>query len=200
MLPYNSNSQVAQDIFAILTTDNQTYIEIGAWRPIRWNNTYLLETNGWQGFSVEYSEEYKLEWAATRKNAIYWANAMTFDYKSKLEENKLSSHIGYLSCDIEPAENTFTALRQIIEQGITFDCITFEHDKYQSAIDIDPAVREYLSKHGYKVAVTDVYRQIKNSIKMFETWFVRDSMEYTSQSYDQWTTNRTCANINNLVR
>ena len=111
---------------------------------------------------------------------------MTFDYKSKLEENKLSSHIGYLSCDIEPAENTFTALRRVIEQGITFDCITFEHDKYQSVIDIDPAVREYLSNHGYKIAVTDVYRQVKKSIKMFETWFVRDSLEYTSQTYDQW--------------
>jgi hypothetical protein len=189
MLPYNSNSQVTQDIFALSTAQTQTYIEIGAWRPIRWNNTYLLETKGWQGFSVEYSEDHKIEWAATRKNSIYWADAMTFDYKSRLEENNLSSHIGYLSCDIDPAENTFRALRCVIEQGITFDCITFEHDKYQSAIDIDPAVRDYLSNHGYKVAVTDVYRQVKKSIKMFETWFVRDSLEYTLQTYNQWRAN-----------
>lgn len=188
MLPYKSNSQVAQDIFAILTAQTQTYIEIGAWRPVRWNNTQLLEANGWKGFSVEFDENHKAEWLAERKNSIYWADAMLFDYRSKLEENNLSSHVGYLSCDIEPADNTFTALRRVIEQGITFDCITFEHDKYQSVVDIDPLVREYLAQHGYKVAVSDVYREIKKAIKMFETWFVRESLDFETCTFNQWKT------------
>jgi hypothetical protein len=146
----------------------------------------LLEANGWGGFSVEFDDIHKAEWQAERTNSIYWADAMLFDYRSKLEENNLSSHVGYLSCDIEPADNTFTALRRVIEQGITFDCITFEHDKYRSVIDIDPLVREYLARHGYKVAVSDVYREIKKTIKMFETWFVRESLDFKTQPYRDW--------------
>lgn len=185
---WNPGSQVHQDIFAVKTAKNKTYIEIGAAGPIKYNNTYLLEKQGWQGFSLELNPNRVAQWFedySDRKNKIYCDNAITFDYLKALEENNLNTHIGYLSCDIEPPENTFSALRRVIEQGITFDCITFEHDKYQSEIDYDPIVTEYLKEQGYKIAVRDVYRWRKRPC-YFETWFVRDNIEYTEVNFDQW--------------
>ena len=125
---WNPGSQVHQDVFALKTAKIKTYIEIGAAGPIKYNNTYLLEKNGWQGFSLELNQNRVDQWFeewSDRKNKIYCADAIAFDYVSALEENNLSTHIGYLSCDIDPPENTFAALRRVIEQGITFDCITF---------------------------------------------------------------------------
>lgn len=181
-------SQVHQDVFALKTAKNKTYIEIGAAGPIKYNNTYLLEKNGWQGFSLELNQNRVDQWFedwSDRKNKIYCVDAITFDYVAALKENNLPSHIGYLSCDIEPPENTFAALKRVIEQDITFDCITFEHDKYQSEVDYDPIVTEYLRNRGYKVAVSDVYRWRKRPC-YFETWFVHESIDFTQKSFDDW--------------
>jgi hypothetical protein len=180
-------AQVNQDIFAFKTSKHNTYIEIGAASPIKYNNTYFLENNGWKGISLELSSNKVQQWADVpeRQNKIYCADAITFDYLAALEENNLPTHIGYLSCDIEPPENTFSALRRVIEQGITFDCITFEHDRYQSDINYDPIVTEYLKDKGYNVAVKDVYRWRKRPC-YFETWYVNQSIEYKEISFDEW--------------
>jgi hypothetical protein len=192
-------SQLFQDIFAISTAKNKTYIEIGAWNPEKYNNTYLLELNGWKGFSVEIDKLSKKSlWDdhQKRNNTIYWENAITFDYSKALNENKLGNRIGYLSVDIEPPQNTFAALQRVIEQGITADCITFEHDKYYSDIDYDPIVTEYLKNKDYSVAVKDVYRhrkyrvdgqKKKSSSKCFmETWYVHNSLKINEQTYNEW--------------
>jgi len=191
----SSNSQLYQDIFALTTSVSKTYIEIGGAAPIKINNTYLLEQNGFNGISLEFDEACIPMWSV-RKNKIYFDNAIIFDYLSALEENNLSNHIGYLSCDIDPPINTFAALRRVIEQGITFDCITFEHDKYQSEIDYDPIVTEYLVSKGYKVAVRDVYRIRKYRVAgqktklhkhcFIETWYVHESINFQEQTFDEW--------------
>lgn len=195
---YQTNSQLFQDVFALTTSKNKTYIEIGAAGPIKINNTYLLEQNGFTGFSIEWKDTRVEQWKIppTRSNRIYCADAITFDYIDAIKENGLSNNIGYLSCDIEPPSNTFSALKRVIEQGIIFDCITFEHDKYQSDIDFDPIVTEYLTTRGYKIAVKDVYRLRKfrpegSKKKIYkkcfmETWFVNDSIEFEEQTYDEW--------------
>ena len=192
-------SQLFQDIFAISTAINKTYIEIGAWKPEKYSNTYLLELNGWKGFSLELDKTSKKPlWDnhPKRKNTIYWEDAITFDYVNALTENNMPNHIGYLSVDIEPPENTFAALQKVIEQGISVDCITFEHDKYYTDVDYDPIVTEYLKNKDYSVAVKDVYRHRKYrtegqkkkiSKKCFmETWFVHNSLKASQQTYDEW--------------
>lgn len=194
-----SNSQLYQDIFALRTAKNKTYVEIGAAGPIKINNTYLLEQNEFRGFSIEWKDTRVEQWKE-RINKIYCADAITFDYLKGIEENNLAPRVGYLSCDIEPPSNTFAALKRVIEQGIVFDCITFEHDKYQSEIDYDPIVTEYLISKGYKIAVKDVYRLRKfrpegSKKKIYrkcfmETWFVHSSIDFEEQIYDEWKSNQ----------
>jgi len=202
MITNISNSQLYQDVFALNTAIDKTYIEIGAAGPIKINNTYLLEQNQFKGFSIELKDTKVIQWSdpAIRKNQIYCADAITFDYVQAAKDNNLSNHFGYLSCDIEPPVNTFAALKRVIEQGIVFDCITFEHDKYQSEIDYDPIVTKYLLSKGYKVAVKDVYRLRKfrpeGSKKkilrkcFMETWFVHESIDFKEQTYDEWKSNQ----------
>lgn len=182
-------SQANQDLFALsLIGSNGTYIEIGANRPLKNSNTYNLEVlNNWKGFGVELDSSHQSFWAKSpeRKNRIYWENACTFDYVSALQENNLPLHINYLSCDIEPPYNTFEALKQVTGQGVTFDCITFEHDLYNySETDYNVVATEYLLSKGYKVAVTDVYYD--TPANHFETWFVRNDIDFKKISFDEW--------------
>jgi hypothetical protein len=186
-MSWTPGSQLRQDQFALMTAKNKTYIEIGAAGPIKYNNTYLLENNGWKGFSLEINQNKVNQWSneSQRQNKIYCADAITFDYIHALNENYLSNRIGYLSCDIEPPINTFAALKRVIEQGIVFDCITFEHDRYQSEINYDPIVTEYLIDKGYRVAVRDVFRWRKRPCYM-ETWYVYEDISFEEKTYQQW--------------
>jgi len=179
-------SQSFQDIFALQICKNKTYIEIGANRPVKRNNTYLLEQNGFVGFSIEYSKKWQTAWNnSTRNNKIYFADAIKFDYKQAIEQLNMSTKVGYLSCDIEPADNTFLALQKVIGAGVEFECITFEHDLYSSKKDIRNAVDKYLIDKGYKIAVNDVYLP-PDKTKLFETWYVKNTIEFETCKFDDY--------------
>jgi hypothetical protein len=181
-----TNSQSFQDIFALEICKNKTYIEIGANRPIKRNNTLLLEQNNFLGYSVEFNIKWQRFWQkAKRKNNIYFANAITFDYATANAENNLNNNIGYLSCDIEPVANTFSALKKVLNDGVTFECITFEHDYYQSDTDLRPKVDSFLKKRGYKIAVYNVYLYPEKQ-NLFETWYVHQSIDFETVSFDEW--------------
>jgi hypothetical protein len=181
-------SQARQDRFAFnISGSNGTYIEIGAHQPSKRSNTYNLEVMaGWKGFSVELDTKYQQSWkdCTERKNPVYWGDAITFDYANALSINSLPKHINYLSCDIEPPVNTFSALKRVIEQGISFDFISFEHDRYQCSEDYHTIANEFLSNYGYKVAVYDVYFKVPTNV--FETWFVKDTVKFDTISYANW--------------
>ncbi len=180
-------SQSLQDRFALEICKNKTYIEIGGNHPVKMNNTFLLETlENWKGFSIELDSKFRKVWNKSgRKNKIYWDNALTFDYLNALVENNLTTKIGYLSCDIEPPYNTFSALKKVIELGIEFECITFEHDQYQfKEHDFNQEAINFLSNYGYKVAVTDVC--VANTENYFETWFVKNDIVFDQTTYKEW--------------
>lgn len=189
-MEFKSRSQSLQDYFASKIARNKTYIEIGAYKPVSKSNTYNLETVlSWQGYSIELNQKHKPLWeeCSERKNKIYWESALDFDHATAVKQNKLSERIGYLSCDIEPPANTFAALKRVVEQGITFDCITFEHDNYanKDGSDYNVIATEYLLSRGYKIAVTDVYAG-KNTEAIFETWYVNNDIDFEPVSFNEW--------------
>jgi hypothetical protein len=181
-------SQAFQDKFvADIIGQNGTYIEIGAHLPKRRSNTYNLEVFGnYKGFGIELDTDYKTHWdnQNERKNKVYWDNALTFDYNMAALENNLSNQIDYLSCDIEPPENTLNALTRIINQGFTFNVITFEHDRYQADKKYELAADEFLLDRGYKIAVYDVY--YRSPEKIFETWYINKNIDFKKVSFSEW--------------
>lgn len=191
-MKWGQTSQVYQDLFARQVNEkvkgNKTYIEIGANYPVKRSNTYNLEVNDkWTGLSVELNERYKRFWdkSTERSNSILWCDAISLNYVEAIKKLNLPNHITYLSCDIEPVENTFKALRAVIEQGIKFDCITFEHDYYRSETDYRKVVDNYLQLAGYKIAVYNVYFNNDPNL-LFETWYVNQDIDFDVIEFKDW--------------
>ena len=189
-------SQAGQDLFALeLFGKYGTYIDVGAGEPINLNNTYLLEVNNnWKGISIDYGdhnqrkiEDLKRLWnnCKERKNKIYWANALTFDYKKKLEENNIKYDVDFLSCDIDPQENTFLALKKIIYDGIRPKYIAFETDFYREKINYSDLAYKFLKPYGYKIGVKNVFSNLKKN-KIFETWFISANVKFNTIEYFTW--------------
>ena len=182
-------SQSGQDQFAYnLIGKNGTYLEIGAFDPILNSNTYYLETKcDWKGLSIEFDLSHKDAWNRTyeRKNKILWDNAFSVNYLKELNEIGISSKIDYLSCDIEPPENTFKILKSLIQLNLQFSFISYEHDKYNYGDKYEKLSKEFLINHGYKIAVDNVYSRNKK-YKIYETWFVDNKIDFKQVDYQKW--------------
>ena len=189
-------SQAGQDLFAYeLFGNNGTYIDIGAGEPQSGNNCYMLEVKKkWKGFSVDYGDSnqkkinaLKSRWEKypERKNLIYWEDAISFNYKRGLIENSLERDIEFLSCDIDPQENTFLALKKVLIDGIRPKYIAFETDYYREKIDYSNLALNFLKPYGYKVGVKNVFSNLKKN-KIFETWFVREELNFKTIDYKEW--------------
>ena len=189
-------SQAGQDIFAYELFGSQgTYIDIGAGEPQRGNNCYMLEVKKqWKGFSVEFGDSnsklrdrLKKRWKKfpERKNKVYWEDAMSFNYKEGLIDNNLNGEIDFLSCDIDPQEHTFLALKKVIEDGVRPNYIAFETDYYREKIDYSDLAFKFLIPYGYKIGVKNVYSNLKKN-KIFETWFVKETVNFNTMEYYEW--------------
>ena len=189
-------SQAGQDIFAAeLFGENGVYIDVGSGEPAKFSNTYMLEVKKkWKGFGVDIgsfnpakAQKLKNLWTKypERKNKIYWEDAVTFNYKKALSENNLSLNIDYLSCDIDPQEKTFYALKKIIYDDVRPNLITFETDLYREKKNYSLLAYNFLKPYGYKYAITNVYSKLKKK-KIFETWFVKNSIKFEPIEYKDW--------------
>ena len=182
-------SQSGQDQFAYnLSGLNGFYLEIGAHHPIINSNTFKLEKDcNWKGLSIEYDKSYKDDWdkCIDRKNEVIWDDAFNIDFSLLAQQKNFPNKINYLSCDIEPASNTFKILKKIIRSEISFDYISFEHDKYNEGNIHEKLALEFLNKNDYKVAIKDVYSRNKKQ-KIYETWFVNNKINFIEVNYSEW--------------
>jgi hypothetical protein len=155
-------SQAGQDKFVLDRIGaNGTYLEIGAAYPIVYNNTYLLELNGWTGLSIDFEPNYLEQWKV-RKNPIVIADALTFNYPDV-------DRYDYLQLDIDPTEKTFALLQKLLKEYKTrYSIITFETDAYLDNRFVEPS-RKLLSDYGYKLEVADV---ICEGYGAFEDWYI----------------------------
>ena len=185
----NKFSQSGQDQFAYnISGSNGTYLEIGAHDPVINSNTFNLEVKcNWNGISIEYDKTFQKSWDDNklRKNNVIWDDAFNINYSSLIKQRELPNRLNYLSCDIEPAENTFNILKKVISSKLNFDFISFEHDKYSIGSKYEDLSIEYLKNYNYKVAVKDVYSRNKR-YKIYETWFVNNDIDFEEMDYSVW--------------
>ena len=185
----NKFSQSGQDQFAYnISGSNGTYLEIGAHDPVINSNTFNLEVKcNWNGISIEYDKSFQMSWSDNklRKDNVIWDDAFNINYSSLIKQRELPNRLNYLSCDIEPAENTFNILKKVISSELNFDFISFEHDKYSIGNKYEDLSIEYLKNYNYKVAVKDVYSRNKR-YKIYETWFVNNDIDFEEMDYSVW--------------
>lgn len=191
---FTSFSQCLQDVFvSTLLGKKGTYLEIGSGDPMKHNNTYLLERDyGWDGISLELDKSMVIKFNSTRKNMAIHTDATTFDYNIL----NLPEIVEYLQVDCEPPYVTLKALYNIPFDKHKFAVITFEHDAYRD-IEVKKKSREYLSQLGYKMLISNVSYNNKDS---WEDWWIHPELilNYTTQEKIDVVKN-TDLNIKNII-
>ena len=165
-------SQSMQDMFVLMALDGKrqgVYVELGADLPRIINNTYLLESEfDWSGVSFEYDADKVLYFNTIRRNKCICDDATTFDYKFLFEERNYPKQIDYLQLDLDPAEGTLAALKNLPLDDYRFTAITYETDVYRAGADVQDEEIEYLKSYGYELVV----RNVANEGNHYEDWWV----------------------------
>ena len=165
-------AQSMQDMFALSILDgkkNGVYVEIGADLPRLVNNSYLLESEyDWAGVSFELDGDKVSYFNTIRRNKCICADATDFDYKFLFEERNYPKQIDYLQLDIDPADPTLKALKQLPLDEYRFSVITYETDLYRYGADIQDEQIQILKSHGYDLVV----RNVANEQNPYEDWWV----------------------------
>ena len=170
-------SQAEQDVFVLSCLNGKTggtFLELGCDDPYRISNSYLLESEfGWKGISVDINED--CEWMfkeSTRTCTLMIEDATTINFDT-ITATLGTSHIDYLSLDLEPASITLKCLQNIPLDKVSFSVITFEHDHYRFGDDVRSKSRDILTKAGYVM--------LCENVNNFEDWYVNPAyvdMEY----------------------
>lgn len=176
----NGKGQANQDSFvlnALKEKRNGVYVEIGANDPFAYSNTYLLEDEyDWTGIGFEIVPELVDVYNDKRKNKCIQTNAITFDYLNYFKENKFPKQIDYLQLDIEPSEQTLSALYKLPLREYRFSVITYEHDLYAhpNNILIKHESMGVLKGLGYQMVAENVTDGDPN--RPFEDWWIDPSV------------------------
>lgn len=177
-LETRSYSQAGQESFVLNATNfkkNGYYVEIGAFHSKTLSNTYILESvYEWSGVSFEISKNFTEEFKEVRLNPVFNVDATKCDYKQMLNSVGAPKVIDYLQVDIEPARNTYKALRRILETDYQFLIITFEHDLYHSRKNLlyKLLANRILKRIGFQCVASNVC----DGSLPFEDWYIHRSV------------------------
>ena len=179
MIYQHSNSEAGQESFVLTSLQgkrNGFYVEVGSYHSKINSNTYLLETEfDWDGVAFEILPDCVDEYNTNRRNPCIQTDATTFNYLEYFQSNNVPKQIDYLQLDIEPANNTLLALKQMPLDDYRFSVITFEHDLYFSPdnLVIKLEQQDILKKHGYKLMADNVQVIVPGyPPREFEDWWI----------------------------
>lgn len=168
-----SYSQSMQDIFVLTLLNgktNGTYIEVGSFEPVMYNNTYLLTQFGWQGLSIDIDNKLQNAWEISRPtNNFINADAMLLDYRRLLTDNAMPQQIDYLQIDIDQGQGDVDVLQKLLKTGHRFSVITFEHET-----DWKIPSKKILREHGYELLVENIVCKhfAEDRWHVYEDWWV----------------------------
>ena len=186
---YVSDTHAWQDYFALeLLGKNKRWLEIGANHPFKnGNNTALLELYGWSGISIEIDGKYKDAWKNSWRDdsVLEISDAITYDYSSLKDK-----HFNFIQLDCEPPSVTYTILEKVLNAGLTFDSMTFEHDLYSNPLvymKIKNDAYDMISDYGYRRIYEDVPRSdMLRQVYSYEDWYVSQDIKYEINDWSTW--------------
>jgi hypothetical protein len=174
-----SNSQAGQDIFAkyVCDTNSGYFLDLGCREPIIYNNTYLLETIGWNGLLIDMNEKAIIECKEIRKSKSYAIDLTKIEIdgyiisiEKLLIDNNCPNIIDYMSFDID--DSTLDVLNIFPFDKFTFKCITFEHDSYRNGNNLQRISRKKFDDLGYKL----ICGNVKYGGNTFEDWYINETL------------------------
>ena len=171
-------SEAYQDMFVLTATngkENGTYVEIGSGHPSYGNNTYLLEKEfGWNGISIDISEEFINQHRIDRKHNSLLKDATLINYDALFSSLEMPENIDYLQIDVDPADISLKVLYSIPFEKYNFGVITFEHDHYTDPKShIRQKARYFLEKQGYILVAGNIS---PDDNRPYEDWFANPNL------------------------
>lgn len=164
---FYSSAHQDKFVYNILNKNNNGYfIDIGSNEPIIGNNSYFLESVGWNGICIEVE---KLNYSSRKCNYINF-NAVELSYKYLFLEHKVPKIIDYLSLDID--ENTTDCLEKMPLDRYQFKVITIEHDSYRFGTVPRDVQRKILQNAGYYLLCQDLTCPPLFNTQYFEDWWI----------------------------
>ena len=163
-----------QDMFVLSCLDGKTdgtFIELGSGHPKLYNNTKLLEEQGWKGLSLDNSERMCHIFSRERKTPVILGDAANQDYKELFKQHCFEPQIDFLRINAEYA--SIEALKKIPFDRYEFNVIQFQHNAVWWGPEFREASRKILSKIGYILLVNDVAVDPKSP---YEDWWVHPNI------------------------
>lgn len=156
---------------------NGTFIDLACAHPIQGNNTYVLEKDlGWSGWCFDIVDvEQRDQWSKHRTSPFVKIDATSEEFSTYLKNNVPKDLVvDYISLDIDTA--SMAALARIVEAGIKFKSITFEHEYFKDP-HLRTSSREVLESLGFKRLFEDVIipsfaDYYPGKIQVFEDWWI----------------------------
>ena len=171
-----SPSQCQQDLCVLeIIKKPGVFLDIGSSKPIKDNNTYLLEQNGWTGICIDknyynYSKivdnlkDTGLTSKDVKPRICNFLHGDAIELLYTLENTEYD----YISLDIDGDTNK--ALRVILKNNISFKFMTIEHDLFKLPKTVQDEQRELLYDSGYEPLFLNI-QPYWNFHVMFEDWW-----------------------------
>lgn len=168
-----SFSQARQDRFVVEVLGGLrggTFLDIGSNHPYRDSNSALLErVYRWRGIAVEIDDSMVKLFRSKRRAECIKSDALLVDYASVLTNKFGSTSVDYLSLDIDPPDITLAVLVFLLESGVRFRCLTFEHDAYRGDSNPKHEAHDLLDRAGYVRVLEDLHLPGWGA---FEDWYL----------------------------
>jgi hypothetical protein len=181
--------QAEQDKFVLNVLKgkkNGYFLEIGSNDPIKYNNSYLLESKyDWKGIMVEIDSKFLSLYKEHRPNSVHIINDATkVDYKKLFETNNAPLSFDYLQIDLDASNGstlmTLLKLDNEIFDTYKFATVTFEHDIYHTNFaNTRLESRNIFKKRGYICVFEDINNKAFDPyevINPYEDWYVHPDL------------------------
>lgn len=155
-----------------------TFIDVASAHPVIGSNSYTLEKIGWKGFSFDVIDARTTwYWDRVRSTPFIHIDATSIAFTEYLKNTIGPGQvIDYASVDVDFRINvehtniSLLALNRILDSGIVFKAITFEHEKWMFSTGVQNASKMLLEQRGYVCLFENVV--YTNSDKPFEDWWI----------------------------
>lgn len=167
----NSYAKEGQDAFvSSLIKTPGFFLDVGAAEPIKDNNTYLLETLGWNGLLIDNNPVTTAECQRIRKAKAFCIDVSTLDWRTFLKANNVPTVIDYLSLDVDDAN--VDVLKNFPFDTYTCKVITFETDLYKVGNARKTVLEAFMASHPSYVYFAE---NVSTKGLAFEDWIVHTS-------------------------
>jgi hypothetical protein len=158
-IEFHSHEQQDEFVYNIFDQkENGFFLDVACGNPLIGSNTYSLETfKNWTGFCFDlYNVANAHQWQDKRKAQFVQMDATSEQFTTFLKENIPAGQlIDFVSLDIDGL--SVVALQRIIDSGVKFKSITFEHEYHRDGELLRGPSREILEGLGMKRLFEDVH-------------------------------------------